>query len=811
MTVADDNPDPELLLSIPQSEKIKRLSNMSEQDFRDKIVRPLFLMLGYQDGRELHGPDEQGKDILFIEEDKLGGQRIICVQTKKGKITMASRHSENIQDVITQLRMALNTRVSHLESRQQYYPHDVFLCTSGIINTNARNHIVTELDRDRRIEFLDAQSIVSLVDQKCPQLWQGISADIFAHYDAIRKHVEYNTSDVFDPGAANDATFVQLTFYREIEKPIKQGGNVRSGLEFEEKKVHDLIHQDAATVLIIGDAGSGKSTALWRVAYEIVRQDRGRGYRIPILIFSRDLSHEISSPEDLVAEMQRLSGEFSTVKQDLFQSRDIAEGRITLLVDGVDEIADTVRRNRLVRILCEFRNKYPRCSVIVTTRPDGQTKQYFREHRLKIYNVAPISWRQVRRIITQVLAARRFTEGQLESITSGAHNVLRQIEEVHGFQITPLLATVYAASADYSRSDIPANVTELFKKYTELMLGRWDEQKGLSQQYRAPLKDFILKKVSYEMHRNRLLYITRENFTAMVKDLLTERGHRLETQEIEDELLGRSRLLRVKREGVGFAHVLLQEFFAGRSMPANMVESYVSDSWWTKSIVFYYGENPEHAGHLRRVQKNVMQGKDQSTVSYRAIGLGLQAAYLSLLSDKVAIWLNVVAKLSELMVTYFEDSGQRKLFPLTEMTVSYLGLRDAVAFSSLSDKDVRSQVLEHFRTRNKKPDHDVTEAMHFWYVVALLESGFTEQAEDMLSRYKFRDLRYYLWIVMGAGFIEKILPVSREQKDTARRIRQNHEGHVRENMKELMREFHDSMLLEMKGERVVEVPDQADE
>ena len=57
-----------------------------------------------------------------------------------------------------------------------------------------------------------------------------------------------------------------------------------------------------------------------------------------------------------------------------------------------------------------------------------------------------------------------------------------------------LLVTVFVATTDYSRKDIPANITELFKKYTEMMLGRWDASKGLAQQYQAPLKDFVLPK-----------------------------------------------------------------------------------------------------------------------------------------------------------------------------------------------------------------------------------------------------------------------------------------------------------------------------
>ena len=105
-------------------------------------------------------------------------------------------------------------------------------------------------------------------------------------------------------------------------------------------------------------------------------------------------------------------------------------------------------------------------------------------------------------------------------------------------------------------------------------------------------------------------------------------------------------------------------------------------------------------------------------------------------------------------------------------------------------------------------DSGVLEAMYFWFVVALLESGLTEQARDILGKYQFSDERYYFWIIMGATFIEKILPVSRQQKDIARNIREVYQGSARDITRKFFREFKDTVLLEMRGEKVVEVAEE---
>ena len=804
--------DPELHLQIPRSEKLKRLTKMTEDEFRDKVVRQLFFALGYRDGRELHGADEQGKDVLFEQKDPLGETRITCVQTKRGKINMSSNPSQNIGEIVTQLRMALKTRLARLQSRQYHYPDEVILCASGTINTKARNHIADQLEEDRRLRFLDAEALISLIDEKCPHLWQGISVDFFSYYDSIRKHVEQNESelDVITPSAASDRSFVDLTFYRETLKRVKYRGSYQDKSEFEELRVHELIGANPDLIVAVGNAGSGKSTALWRIAYEIARRDQGTGRQLPIIVNARDLKESGSDVTGFLGQVECLAREFASLREHLFRIDDVKSGRVTLLVDGLDEISNADIRKEVCEMLRSISAKYPKCAVITTTRPDPDTESYFRNYGVRVYEIAPISWRQVRKIVKQVLENRSFGGAQLESAANGAQQVLRQIEEVHGFQLTPLLATVCAVSAEYSTSDVPANVTELFNKYCEVMLGRWDEHKGLKQQIRAPLKDFLLQKVALSMHRAGTVYISRDEFSAMVERLLGERGHRLETQEIEDELLSRSRLLRTRGSEVGFAHLLLQEFFAGRAMPGEEIGNRLGDPWWTKAIVFFYGDNPEQAGHLRGVQEKVAASGEKSTVAQRTIGLSAQASYLSLVKDRLDIWRDLVGELAGFTsqgVSAMEEEGE---YSLTDMTYVYLALRDAVPFNALRDDRVRDPILASLAGGSDDLDKPTLEAIRFWVVVSLLESGLTMEAYEVVQEWKFSELRYCFWISMGAFFQETIVPVSEEQRRIARRIRRYYEDKVTPVTREFLRE-HRSLLLEKRGDKIVEVPSDEDE
>ena len=89
---------------ISRFRKERYLRQLSEDDFRDTIVRPLFLRLGFSDGRDLCGPNEAGKDAVFTEVDRFGVTTIVAVQTKKGNLHLGSTASQNVISAITQLK-----------------------------------------------------------------------------------------------------------------------------------------------------------------------------------------------------------------------------------------------------------------------------------------------------------------------------------------------------------------------------------------------------------------------------------------------------------------------------------------------------------------------------------------------------------------------------------------------------------------------------------------------------------------------------------------------------------------------------------
>ena len=174
---------------ISRFKKNAYLKRLSEDDFRDAVVRPLFYRLGYGDGRDSCGPTEYGKDALFSEVDNLRQTNIIAVQTKKGNLNLSKKVSQNVVESIVQLKTCLHTSIPDLKTKRKILPAKVMLCASGKINDAAKAHIIEQIS-DPRVSFLDCDEIVPLIDSNFPELWLNIDTDIHPYFAAIRRKIE---------------------------------------------------------------------------------------------------------------------------------------------------------------------------------------------------------------------------------------------------------------------------------------------------------------------------------------------------------------------------------------------------------------------------------------------------------------------------------------------------------------------------------------------------------------------------------------------------------------------------------------------
>lgn len=789
--------------SISRFKKEKYLRSLSEDDFRDLIIRPLFHRMGFGDGRDLCGPLEKGKDTVFTSATPWGTYDLYAVQTKIGSLNMGKSASQNVVEAVTQLKTAAQTKIPLIKTKEKKYPNKVILCTSGKINETAKDYIIEEV-KDSKLEFMDSDEIIPLIDKLYPELWYGIDSELLPYFRSLKKNVEeigFNdlNYDLLSKGdavdAATDDMFVPLRLHRTILKLKKSRGKMIHEPKFEEFPVTGIISRKEKLFLIQGEAGSGKSTALRRIAYVLANKGlkNSGDYVVPILLRSVDIRLKDNS-NSLVAICLDETKRITNSPTSSFGTKELNEGRVLVLIDALDEIANIIDQEVIVKKIIEFHNNYPNCKIVLTSRNESFLNKIPDIQKFSVFNISPISYKEVDQIL------KRFEKKQALTKES-SKEIMRRLQDIHGMELNPLLVTIFAATSDYSRKDIPANITELFKKFTEMMLGRWDERKGLSQQFHAPLKDFILCQIAFEMHRRKTTHMELNEFKSILEKELRIRGHEADVNQLTEEILSRSNLFRIIQNRIEFRHHLLQEFFAGRGIPSSeYLQSIVYDLWWQRAIVFYFGENPQDSKGLNDIAKflNTSSIEDNFTASL-TLGLALQAAYLVIVEDKIDLLDKVIHGISVAKDEVIEKVLEGD-YPLRKFITYYLIGRDSVACSFIESNI--EKLMDQFKLRN--PSEDEEEIFTFWLIVGLIESGSIIKAEQLIKKYRPKDNRLLLAIHLGCFLVANLRVTTKNEKKVAENIMHHLGDRIKGLREKFLNEFK-SELLELRKGSVVAI------
>jgi NACHT domain len=782
---------------IPSFKKLQFLKSMSEDEFRDRVVRPFYILRNLEPGKDLCGPDEEGKDCYFFGSDTVRGRILYAIQTKKGDLRMSQAARDNVTNAATQMKTALETQIKDGVTKQAYWPDCVLLVASGTINAPAERYIADHV-KDTRIVFLDGPRLIPQIDRLMPELWLGIDVKTLPYLKALRDDLirQSDTIDISHLGIGADVgspitddTYVQLYLNRLNPAAEQMGGTKKTQL-WEELPVQHVLRRKERLILMTGNAGAGKTTSLRRLALILVQEAlaSNEAKEIPVFLRALEIVH---SNGRLVDTAAMAASKLSAESSHCFSLKELQDGNVAVLIDGYDEVASEIKRDALIERIREFHTSFPKCRLILTSRDYTFARQLPEKLRFLRYNISPINLKQTEKIVARLSRGK----GLQPEI---ANEMLRRLDNVHGMELNPLLVTVFVATSDYSRQDIPANITELFKKFTEMMLGRWDTSKGLSQQYHAPLKDFLLCRIACQMHESRVTSWPLTKFRKHIEQELEERDHEGDVDVLLEEILDRSGLVTVQDDEIRFRHLLIQEFFAGRGISKpDFLHSVIHDSWWTKALVFHFGQNPENHQELQAViQKlDVLTGKKlyQSAVS---IGLALQACYLAKRHDKSSTIRWVVNSLAATKNELVADGHDGKSPPAMDAMFYYIYARDAVGSKLI--RDVAEAIANGSTEDVGAPENDVR---RFWCIVGLIEAGETELAEKHIKHFNPADRRLLMCIYMGCNYFAKIRVSSAEQKKAAERIADQIAPRIGDLKKQIFQELK-GMLLEVRSGEV---------
>jgi hypothetical protein len=158
---------------------------------------------------------------------------------------------------------------------------------------------------------------------------------------------------------------------------------------------------------------------------------------------------------------------------------------------------------------------------------------------------------------------------------------------------SPIAAILLAQLLNDNSKDLPSNLTELYLKYTEYSLGRWDMDKGLQTQKEFEALSTIVMEIAEYLLTNQLDSITISEAKGFFDRYLKKRNLGVTSQDLYDRLTDRCELVFADESNgtFRFKHKTFKEFFYAKAHLKKplTIDDRVWSTYWSTSYYFYVG------------------------------------------------------------------------------------------------------------------------------------------------------------------------------------------------------------------------------
>jgi hypothetical protein len=337
-------------------------------------------------------------------------------------------------------------------------------------------------------------------------------------------------------------------------------------------------------VVVVGHAGSGKSTFLRRVAFELCRNLRGtrpadappflaqpflspNDKRFPILIRIADFAVLLDA-ETKSSGLSRESEEWiprylgRRHGGDALFRRKLQQEACLVMLDGLDEAPNIRMRTRIARLFENAAKKYSKCHWLVSTRPrsyEGDTVlEGFQEIRID-----DLQRPQIDIFLDQFAQALDLNQNELKAFKDGLEKAFDGRTEIREMGRNPLMLTALAI-LQHGGGKLPEYRYELY----ESILG-WLAQAREDKEGRLPDKQCLqyLRRLALAMQNAENGRLRQMNRRKAAEFLAHEFGG---TAEENDDLLEQethdSGIISSVGRDLEFWHLSLQEYLAAKEI-----------------------------------------------------------------------------------------------------------------------------------------------------------------------------------------------------------------------------------------------------
>ncbi|MDJ0800442.1 MAG: HEAT repeat domain-containing protein [Calothrix sp. MO_167.B12] len=273
-------------------------------------------------------------------------------------------------------------------------------------------------------------------------------------------------------------------------------------------------------IVLLGVPGSGKTTLMNYLALKIAQRklaDLGLAHNninqnsIPVFIRIRELAQ--LKHLDILEYIQEYAAknlQVTDLPNGCFKHW-LEQGEVVILLDGLDEVAQENQQVKIVEHIASFLQEFDRNQVIITSRPAGYERGYFRLDGFPHYEIKAFDDPKIKLFISQWYDSRCDDERGAGWQKRNLQEAIERQDRIKLLARNPLLLTIIAL-INRVGAKLPRKRHKLYASAVETLLIAWDDAKGdgkdkdlsyrLPPQYLKPDNDFepLMREIAFWIH-----------------------------------------------------------------------------------------------------------------------------------------------------------------------------------------------------------------------------------------------------------------------------------------------------------------------
>lgn len=649
-------------------DKLTYIQKNEKEPFLFPVLKELFRQKGFNCVEITHGTNEHGKDLVFREHDnRLMQNRWYSVVVKNKNVS--NSEFELGGDLLRQINSSFT--YPYLDSAgNENYANSVIVIVNGNVSQQAKDALNKELPAHQRnnVDIWNYQRLEEEIEKEIKELFlegDALTKDeiTLAKYKSNQIKALSNLENAKDIYAGLDINDINDIFVN-IRTSLNKYQEEKNRYKDEKKKIQEEIDDSISILnsnkntLIQGVATSGKSLLLKRIGINALNANKAKPNAVFYFKFRKLGNLSAFDINSLIETEFKLLTEGDSLDKNLFD-------KLILLFDGIDEIILAEDKSTIMNIInqfiktCKIENII-HLQVIVSGRNleifDGELFEDFEKITLLPFDVGQ-AFKLVKKIIpNDKEKAANFV------------NAIKCNQLSNSLTRTPMALTLMAIlyrDGVIDLAELPANITELYNKFCDYYLNRWDTSKGILLQYKFEETKHILAFIANELHENGIQEISKKDLCLFLNGLFQRHSFE-ELGNIEkfiENLKDRVGLIQFNEQDqmFSFNNMSFQEYFASIYYDDSNEQKLLDNlyrEWWENTIIFYSGKQPKRDVLLRKIiDEKIPIDTQQYYQHISLISKCLQASHLISNESQSIVIGNLIYNFDKLYKQVIEDDS----------------------------------------------------------------------------------------------------------------------------------------------------------